>query len=151
VARRAGLVDAVRDAGAFVADTALRIFRLERGGDRRLVETCDPLFELAERGVIGCLVSSISAAEVFVGAFRRNAAVVPIVDAYLRSPFVGVVAPDLEIATSAASLLARGTIGRLSDAFIAATALALGLPLVTNDRRLARSGAADTLLLADYA
>jgi predicted nucleic acid-binding protein len=101
--------------------------------------------------VIGCLVSSISAAEVFVGAFRRNAAVVPIVDAYLRSPFVGVVAPDLEIATSAASLLARGTIGRLSDAFIAATALALGLPLVTNDRRLARSRAADALLLADYA
>jgi predicted nucleic acid-binding protein len=40
---------------------------------------------------------------------------------------------------------------RLADALIAATALDLGLPLVTADRRLARSGAVEALLVQDFA
>jgi predicted nucleic acid-binding protein len=134
-----------------VADTAPLIFRLEGGGDPRLVRACSPLFDLVDDGELGCLVSTISAAEFFAGAHRRGAAAVAVFDAFLRSPAVGVVPPDVETASTAGKLLARRHLRRLGDAVIAATALDLGLPLVTADRRLARARAVKTFLLADFA
>jgi predicted nucleic acid-binding protein len=153
VARGTGLVGALREAGAaaFVADTAPLIFRLERRADPRLVGACDPLFDAVERGELGCLVSTISAAELFVGAFRQGAASVTLVDAFLRGPAIGLVPPRLEVAQAAARLVARRRLARLSDAMIAATALDLSLPLVTADRRLARTGVGRTVLVADFA
>lgn len=153
MARRAGLVEAVRASGqgAFVTDTAPLIFRLEAGGDPRLVRACKPLFDLVDNGGLGCLVSSISAAEFFVGAHRRGAAAVAVFDAFLRSPAVGVVPPDVVTASTAGELVAHRRLRRLGDAIIAATALGLGLPLVTADRRLARAGVVQTYLIADFA
>jgi predicted nucleic acid-binding protein len=40
---------------------------------------------------------------------------------------------------------------RIADALVVATALDLGLPLVTADRRLARSGGVETLLVQELA
>lgn len=57
----------------------------------------------------------------------------------------------MEIAREAARLIGSEQLRRLPDALVAATAAAIGLPVVTNDRRLARSGVVDALLVADFA
>lgn len=153
MARRRSLVEAVRAAGhdAFVADTAPLIFRLERAAEAGLGRACDPLFDRVDDGELGCIVSTLAAAELLVGAHRRGGSAIAVVDAFLRGPSIGVSPPDLGTAGIAAQLLARGVLPRLVDAFIAATAVDLGLPLVTADRRLARSGAAEAFLVADFA
>jgi len=145
------LVEAVRatGAGAFLADTAPLIYRLERRGDARHVAACDALFDEVDGGDLACLVSTLSAAELFVGAFRSGARAVAFLDAILRSPSVGLAPPTLEAATMGARWVAERRVGRLTDALIAATAHDLGVPLVTADRRLARATGA--LLVADFA
>lgn len=149
MARR--LVDGITGAGGgFLADTAPVIFRVE-GAASAAARACDPVFELVERGELSCLVSAVSVAELFVGAYRAGAASVATMDAFLRQASVGVVAIDEDTAREAARLLASGKLRRLSDALIAATAALLGLPLVTADRRLARSGAVEALLVTDFA
>jgi predicted nucleic acid-binding protein len=131
-------------------DTAPMIFRLERRADPRFVRVCDALFDAVQRGELGCVVSTISAAEFFIGAFRRGGPAVALADAFLRAPAIGVVPPRFEVAQGAARLVARRRLARLSDALIAATALDLSLPLVTADRRLARSGIGQIFLVADF-
>lgn len=151
MARAGGLVAAVRasGAGAFLADTPPLLYRLERPSGERLVAACDPLFDLVERGELACLVSTLSAAELFAGAFRKGARAVAFLDAVLRGPWLGLAPLSLEAASLGARLVAERRVGRLADALIAATALELGIPLVTADRRLAR--AVGGLLVQDYA
>jgi predicted nucleic acid-binding protein len=136
--------------GAFVADTAPLIYRLERVGRPRLLAVCDPLFDAVERQEIGCVISAMTAAELFVKPFRSGPEFVLTVDAFLRQPFVGIADVTRDVARTGAALVAAGRVGRLTDALIASTALELGLPLVTGDRRLARAEGVNALLVADY-
>ena len=151
--RPSSLVAAVRatEAGAFVADTAPVIYRIERGADPSLVAACDPLFDAVEAGEVGCLVSAGTFAGLLVEPLRVSGAAVAVVDGFLRQPMIGIAELDETIAREAAELVARDRVGRLPDALIAATAARFGLPLVTGDRRLARAGAAEAFLVADYA
>jgi predicted nucleic acid-binding protein len=142
-------VDAV-GAGAFVADTAPIIYRIERGADTRLVSACDALFDAIEAEDLGCLVSSVSVAELLIEPFRTGPAAVSAIDAFLRQPALGIAELDEPIARTAAELVARNRVGRLPDALIAATSLEYGLPLVTGDRRLARALAPGAFLVSDY-
>lgn len=146
------LVAALRATGAdaFVADTAPLIYRTERRVDPKLVDACDAVFELVESGRIACLVSSVTVAEFFVGAYRKGKDAVAFADAYLRQASFAVVPPDGDVAQAAALLVARRKVRRIADALIAATANSLGLPLLTADRELARSGIARTLLVSDF-
>lgn len=146
------LVAALRATGAdaFVADTAPLIYRTERRVDPKLVDACDAVFELVESGRIACLVSSVTVAEFFVGAYRKGEDAVAFADAYLRQASFAVVPPDGDVAQAAALLVARRKVRRIADALIAATANSLGLPLLTADRELARSGIARTLLVSDF-
>jgi predicted nucleic acid-binding protein len=137
-------------AGAFVADTAPIIYRVERSADRRLVDACDRLFDATEAEGLGCLVSAVSVAELLIEPFRAGPAAVSAVDAFLRQPGLGIAELDEPIARTAAELVARSRVARLPDALIAATSLAYSLPLVTGDRRLARALAPNALLVADY-
>lgn len=137
-------------AGAFVADTAPIIYRIERRADASLVAACDAVFDAAEREELGCLVSSVSVVELLVEPFRAGPAAVSAVDAFLRQPAVGLVELDDGIARAAAELVAERRIPWLADAVIAATALEYALPLVTSDRRLARALGSRALLIADY-
>lgn len=142
VARRRSLLAAVRRTGrgAFVADTAPLVYRLERRAAPALTAACDPLFDAVEAGELACLVSSVSVAELFVVPFRAGPAAVSSLDGFMRQASFGTVAVEDDIARGAACLLAEGKLGRIADALIAAIALELGLPLVTNDRRIARAG-----------
>jgi predicted nucleic acid-binding protein len=151
VAREHRLVAAVRPVGAFVCDTAPLVYRLERSGSAALLGAVDALFDRVEEGELACLVSSISVAELLVRPYRAQPRAVPIVDGFLRNPNVGVVAPGLAVAHGASGLVARRVVPRLGDAIVAATAADLGLPLLTADRRLARSGIENALLLSDFA
>jgi predicted nucleic acid-binding protein len=149
VARRHPLVAATSDAGGFVADTAPLVYRLERSASPEVLEAVDALFDEVEHGRIGCLVSTIVAAEFLVRPYRVNPRLAPGVDGFLRGPHLGLVAPSLGVAHGAARLVAKRVLPRLSDAFVAATAAELGLPLVTADRRLAR--AVGGVLVQDFA
>lgn len=137
-------------AGAFVADTAPIIYRIERGADRRLVAACDPLFDAVETGELGCLVSAMSVAELLIEPFRAGPAAVSAVDGFLRQPALGIAEVGEAVARGAAELVARARVRRLPDALIAATGLEYALPIVTGDRRLARSMAPDAFLVSDY-
>lgn len=137
-------------AGAFVADSAPVIYRVERRADEVLVAACDPLFDAVERGELGCLVSAVSVAELLIEPFRLGPGAVSTLDAFLRQPMLGIAELDEPIARGAAQLVARGRVGRLPDALIAATAIRFGLPLVTNDRRLAATGVANVLLVTGH-
>ncbi len=137
-------------AGAFVADTAPIIYRVERSADARLVAACDPLFDAVEADELGCLVSTVSVAELLIEPFRVGPAAVSAVDAFLRQPLLGIAEVDEDIARTAAELVARERVGRLPDALIAATGLRYGIPIVTGDRRLARGLSAGALLVGDY-
>ena len=150
--RARDLVAAVEAAGegGFVADTAPLIYRLERRADPALVGACDTLFDAVEAGRLGCLVSAVTVGELLIEPFRSGPAAVSVVDAFLRQPLLGVSEVDEDIARGAAELVARRVLNRLPDAFIAATAVRFALPLVTGDRRLARSGVRDVLLVSDY-
>lgn len=150
--RRGDLLAAVEavGAGAFVADTAPIIYRLERGADPGLVAACDPLFDAVESEGLGCLVSSVNVAELLINPFRAGPAAVSAVDAFLRQPSLGIVELDGTIASTAAELVARERVSRLPDALIAATSLEYALPLVTGDRRLARALGPSGLLVGDY-
>jgi predicted nucleic acid-binding protein len=137
-------------AGAFVADTAPIIYRIERGADSRLVAACDPLFDATEAETLGCLVSSVSVAELLIEPFRVGPVAISAVDAFLRQPALGIADLSEPIALTAAELVARDRVGRLPDAVIAATSVEYGLPLVTGDRRLARALAPNAFLVSDY-
>lgn len=148
MAREHRLVASVREAGGFVCDTAPLVYWLERSGPGGVLSAVDALFARVEEGAIGCLVSSVSAAELLVRPYRENPPAVTVVDGFLRGPNIGVVEPTLGIAHGAARLVARRVLPRLGDAFVAATAADLDLPLVTADRRLAR--AVGALLVQEY-
>jgi predicted nucleic acid-binding protein len=152
VGRARDLLTAVEaaGAGAFVADTAPVIYRVERSADPALVAACDPLFDATEAEIVGCLVSAVSVAELLIEPFRAGPAAVSAVDAFLRQPALGIAELDEPIARTAAELVARDRVGRLPDALIAATSLEYGLPLVTGDRRLARALAPRAFLVSDY-
>ncbi len=149
MARRRDLVAVVSERGAFVADTAPLVYRLERSGTPDVLDVVDALFDEVESGGLGCLVSTLVAAEFLVRPYRMNPRAAPGVDAYLRGPHVGLVPPGLGVAHGAARLVAKRVVPRLSDAIVAATAAEVDLPLVTGDRRLAR--AVGGLLVQDYA
>jgi predicted nucleic acid-binding protein len=149
VARRHPLLDATAKPGGFVADTAPLVYRLERSAPPQMLEAVDALFDEVEQGRLGCLVSTIVAAEFLVRPYRVNPRLAPGVDGFLRGPHLGLVAPSLGVAHGAARLVAKRVLPRLSDALVAATAAEVGLPLVTADRRLAR--AVGALLAQDYA
>ena len=99
----------------------------------------DELFDAVEEGALGCLVSTVSAAELLVRPYRVHPPAAALLDAFLRSPSVGVVEPGLGVAHGSARLVARRVVPRLGDAIVAATAADLAIPLVTADRRLARA------------
>ena len=140
MAREPGLVAEILGAGGgFVCDTAPLVYRLERAGSRSLLAAVDELFDRVEEGVLGCLVSAISAAELLVRPYRVDPPAATVVDGFLRSPHVGVVPTSLPVAHGAARLVAKLIVPRLSDAIVAATAADLAVPLVTADRRLARA------------
>jgi predicted nucleic acid-binding protein len=150
VAQEHRLLAAVQAAAdAFVCDTAPLVYRIEGSGPRAVVAAIDGLFDRVDDGTLGCLVSTISAAELLVRPYRVHPAAAAVVDGFLRSSNVGVVPPGLAVAHGAARLVARRVVPRLGDAIVAATAVDLGLPLVTADRRLAR--AVGALLVQDYA
>jgi len=153
VARTDGLLDAVRKAasGAFVTDTAPLIFRIERRAHSPLVRACDSLFDAVEQGDLSCVVGAVSVAEALVMPLRSGPPALVAVDTFLRQPAVAVGNVTEPIARVGADLLASGVIGRLADALVVATAYDLGLPLVTADRRLARSGVVEALLVQDFA
>jgi predicted nucleic acid-binding protein len=138
-------------AGAFVADTAPLVYRLERRARPALTAACDPLFDAVQAGALACIVSAVSVAELLVQPFRAGPAAVAVADGFLRQPNLGVAALDGDLARAAAALVARRSPPRLPDAAIVATAQALRLPLVTGDRRLARTGLVSALLVSDYA
>jgi predicted nucleic acid-binding protein len=135
-------------AGAFVSDSAPIIYRLERAVAPALVSACDPLFDRVEDGDVACLVSAVTAAEVFAKPFRTGSAAVSVLDSFFQSPGISVCDVDYDIARSAAKMIAKAV--RLPDALIGATALKLGLPLVTGDRRLACT-VPGALLVSDFA
>lgn len=137
------------EGGGFVADTAPLVYRLERSAPQGVLDAVDALFDQVENGRLGCLVSTIVAAELLVRPYRTNPRLAPGVDGFLRGPHLGLVSPSLGVAHGAARLVAKRVVPRLSDAFVAATAAEVGLPLVTGDRRLAR--AVGGLLVQDYA
>lgn len=143
------LVAAVRGEGGFVADTAPLVYRTERSASAKVLAVVDTLFDEVDRGALGCLISTLVAAELLVRPYRVNPRSAPVVDGYLRSPTVGLVEPSPGVAHGAARLVARRVVPRLGDAIVAATAAELRLPLVTADRRLAR--AVGALLVQDYA
>jgi len=148
VAREHALVAAVRGDGGFVSDTAPLVYRLERSAPSGVLAAVDALFDEVDRGRLGCLVSTLVAAELLVRPYRVHSPVAPIVDGFLRGSHMGLVEPSLGVAHGAARLVAQRVVPRLGDAIVAATAADLGLPLVTADRRLAR--AVDGLLVQDY-
>ena len=147
------LLDALGDLGAdaFVADTAVLIYRAERRGEVRLLRACDELFDAVELGEIQCVVGAVTVTEFLVRPIRHGPGAVSIADAFLRQPSLTVAELREAASRLAAGLLARGPVRRIADAFVAATALDLGLPLVTADRRLARSGVVESLLVQDFA
>jgi predicted nucleic acid-binding protein len=152
MARGRTLVDAVRAAGheAFVADTPPLVYRIQRRSAPSLTAACDPLFDAVERGELACLVSGVSAAELLVAPVRAGRREIALIDSFLHQPFLGIVAVGEAVARRGAHVLAGRRIRRLADALIAATALEAGVPLVTNDRRLAWSGVVETYLVADF-
>lgn len=135
---------------AFVADTSPLVYRIEREAAPALVAACDVLFDAVEARALGCLVSAVSVTELMIAPYRAGPEHVSMVDAFLKQPALGIVDVDMQIAQDAAQLIASAGLQRLPDALVAATAAAVGLPLVTNDRRLARSGMVDALLVADH-
>jgi predicted nucleic acid-binding protein len=137
-------------AGAFVADTAPIIYRVERAVNPSLVSACDPLFDAVESEDLGCLVSALSVAELLIAPFRAGPAAVSSVDAFLRQPTLGIVELDEAIARASAELVANGRVNRLPDAVIAATSSQYALPLVTGDRRLAKAMSPGAFLVSDY-
>ena len=153
VGRAADLVASVATtgSGAFVCDTGPLVCRLERGAAPGVLRVCDGLFTAVEEGALSCLVSAVAVAELLIRPFRAGPVALSLVDRFLRQPALGIVEVNGAIAIEAAYLVAQGRLGRLADALIAATALDLGLPLVTGDRRLARSGVVAAFYLGDYA
>lgn len=151
MAGAANLLSAVLASGAFLADTAPVIYRLERAAPSRFTRAIDPLFDAVERGDLGCIISAVVVAELFIKPRRTGPVAVAAVDAFLGQPAVGIVDLGERIAREAAGLVADRSVPRLPDALIAATALDLGLPIITGDRHLARSGAVEALLVADFA
>lgn len=153
MARPRTLTDALRAEGhgTFVADTPPLIYRLQRRSAPSLTAACDPVFEAVERGQLACLVSAVSVAELLVAPTRAGSRALAAVDAFLRQPFLGIVEVGDAVARRAARVLAEQRLRRLADALIAATALELRLPLVTNDRRLAASGVVEAFLVSDFA
>ena len=140
MAREHPLVAEVRRAGGgFVSDTAPLIYHLESSAAPAVLAAVDALFDAVEGGELGCFVSSVSAAELLVRPYRIGPPAVTVTDGFLRGPNIGLVRPSLGVAHGAARLVARGILPRLADAIVAATATELQLPLVTADRRLARS------------
>jgi predicted nucleic acid-binding protein len=137
--------------GAFLSDTAPIIYRLERAARPVLVAACDALFDAVEEGLVGCIVSAVSVAELLISPIRSGPRAVAVVDGFLRQPMVGIAEVDADVARGAAELVARQRVARLPDALIISTAIALGLPVVTGDRRLARSRVGNALLVADFA
>lgn len=125
------------------------MYRLERSASPEVLEAVDALFDEVERGRMGCLVSTIVAAEFLLRPYRVSPRLAPGVDGFLRGPHLGLVPPSLGVAHGAARLVAKRVLPRLSDAVVAATAAEVGLPLVTADRRLAR--AVGALLVQDFA
>jgi predicted nucleic acid-binding protein len=150
VGREAELVAALRATriGAFLADSAPIIYRLERAAPAHLVAACDPLFDAVEDGEVACIVSAVTVAEVLIRPFATGPTAVAAVDAFLRDPAVSVAEVDYETARTAAKMVK--TVVRLPDAVIAATAIQLDLPIVTGDRRLARA-LPNALLVGDFA
>lgn len=142
------VAEVLRAGGGFLCDTAPLVYRLERSGPAPVLAAVDALFDRVEEGVLGCLVSSVSAAELLVRPYVLGPPAVTVVDGFLRAPNVGLVEPGLGVAHGAARLVARRVVSRLSDALVAATAADLSLPLVTADRRLAR--AVGALLVQDH-
>lgn len=140
------IFDPVIEAGAFVCDTAPAIYRLERSGTTASRALVDELFGLVGNGTVACLVPAVCAAELLVRPHRLGAAAVVVADGFLRAPNMHVVAPGLSIAHGAARLVARGAVGRMPDALVAATAREAGVPLVTADRRLARATPSSVLI-----
>jgi predicted nucleic acid-binding protein len=108
-------------------------------------------FGAVELGELHCVVGVVSVAELFVHPMRRGPAIVALAHALLQQPGVTVAEAGEAVARRAAGLLARGPVRRLADALVAAAAADLGLPLVTADRRLARSGVVEALLVQDFA
>ena len=148
MAREHALVAAVRG-GGFVCDTAPLVYRLERSASGKVLAAVDALFDQVEEGMLGCLVSTLVAAELLVQPYRAYPPAATVVDGFLRGSHVGIVEPSLGVAHGAARLVARRVVPRLGDAIVAATAAEVGLQLVTADRRLAR--AVEGLLVQDYA
>jgi predicted nucleic acid-binding protein len=136
---------------AFVADTAPVLYRLERHASRKLIAACDPIFDAVEAGRLDCLLSAVSVAELMIVPYRLGPEATSLMYGFLQQPAFGIVDVGIDIAREAARLIASEQLRRLPDALVAATAAAVGLPLVTNDRRLARSGVVDALLVADFA
>ena len=146
---RRSLLTALGDAEAFVCDTAPLVYRLERSPSRSVVAAVDALFDAVESGDLACIVPAICAAELLVRPYVLGPPAVSVVDGLLRSPGVAVAPPELGTAHAAARYVAHGTVRRLADAFVAAIASELQLPLVTGDRRLA--SATGGLLVHDFA
>jgi predicted nucleic acid-binding protein len=150
VARAQDLLEAIEDAGAgaFLADTAPIIYRVERSARPELVAACDPVFDEVAAGRLACLVSGVSVTELFIKPAAAGPAAVATMDAFFHAPTVEIAPVDYDIAKSAAWLV--GELAGLPDAVVAATALRLDVPLVTGDRRLARE-VPGALLVADFA
>lgn len=151
--RASTLIDALRAAGyeSFVADTAPLVYRFQRRSAPRLTVACDALFDAVERGEVTCFVSAVSVTEILVVPIRAGPGALEAIDAFFHQPFLGIVEVGEAVARRGARVLASRKTRRLADALIAATALEARVPLVTNDRRLARSGVVDALLVSDFA
>ncbi len=125
----------------FVADTHALIWYLENSP--RLGKQARAVFDACDRGEIRIFVPTICLVEIvyLMEKGRVSPDMKSMLDEELKSGESGLVLVDLnaDVADQTANVV-RDDIPDLPDRVIAATALALSLPLISRDRRIVLSG-----------
>jgi PIN domain nuclease of toxin-antitoxin system len=139
-----GHVDPVR----VVADTHALVWYLLDDPDRRLSPGARTALERAE-SINGIAVSVASVVDLWYVIRTRGTFTDDQLDqvlGLLRDPETSLEAEPITLdVTAAFRQIPRDALGDPWDRFITATAMALGLPLVTRDRRIRESGLVETI------
>ncbi len=125
----------------YVVDTQCLVWFLSR--DRRLPKSARRAFDAAQEGAAQILAPSICLVECLF-LFQRQRIAVAVMDMLLNlteAPDAPIVVVSLDMATvRAVQDFGPAVIPELADRIIAATARALGLPLLTTDQSIIASG-----------
>ncbi len=129
-----------------VTDTQCLLWHLNR--DRHLPRTVRSIFEAADKGHVQVLVPSMVLVETNF-LLQRQRVAQAVVDKLLQLPEEAdasfcVVPLDLSVAHAVADF-GPSAVPELADRVIAATARALGMPLLTVDQAIAESGLVDVI------